>query len=68
MIESDSWELVYPLECHDNIGPVARYAHTSVVHDNALWIFGGLNDLNITNDLWKWDFGKYSYMNLSKLN
>ncbi|EDV26766.1 uncharacterized protein TRIADDRAFT_54002 [Trichoplax adhaerens] len=53
--ESDTWELVYPLDYKDSNSPLGRYAHSTVVHDNALWIFGGLNDLNVTNDLWKWD-------------
>ena len=35
-----------------------RHSHTSVVHNNALWVFGGYDNRERKNDFWKWDFGK----------
>ena len=36
--------------------PSARHRHTAVLHDNGLWIFGGMTDLQEKSDLWRFDF------------
>ncbi|XP_067125403.1 uncharacterized protein [Centruroides vittatus] len=36
--------------------PPARHNHSSVVHDAAMWVYGGMTDLQERNDFWKWDF------------
>ncbi|XP_072029870.1 uncharacterized protein [Amphiura filiformis] len=43
----------------DNVyseSPIARHLHTAVVYDDAMWVYGGLNNLVPLKDLWKWDF------------
>ena len=40
--------------------PTARHRHTTVLHDNAMWAYGGMTDLQEKSDFWRFDFGKYS--------
>ena len=51
--ESETWHLISQggSEC-----PSARHRHTAVLHDNGLWIFGGMTDLQEKSDLWRFDF------------
>ena len=51
------WHLGYS-ECAQEEGPGARHSHSAVVHDQAMWVFGGMCDLQPRNDFWKWSFGK----------
>ena len=39
--------------------PTARHRHTTVLHDNAMWAYGGMTDLQEKSDFWRFDFGKY---------
>ena len=34
------------------------FRHTAVLHDGAMYIFGGMTDLNERQDCWKFDLGK----------
>ena len=36
--------------------PSPRHRHSSVLHDNAMWIYGGMNDLQEKSDFWRFDF------------
>lgn len=36
--------------------PDPRHCHTAVVHDSAMWVFGGITDLQERADLWKYSF------------
>ena len=44
--------------------PTARHRHTTVLHDNAMWAYGGMTDLQEKSDFWRFDFGKYLIMNI----
>lgn len=35
--------------------PPPRHKHSAVIHDDAIWIYGGMTDLQERSDLWKWD-------------
>lgn len=35
--------------------PPARHKHSAVVHDDSMWIYGGMTDLNERADLWRFD-------------
>jgi hypothetical protein len=35
--------------------PPPRHKHSAVIHDDAMWIYGGMTDLQERSDLWKWD-------------
>ena len=34
-----------------------RHHHSAIVHDSAMWIFGGMSDLLEMSDCWKFDLG-----------
>ncbi|XP_076326791.1 uncharacterized protein LOC143233864 isoform X2 [Tachypleus tridentatus] len=36
--------------------PPPRHSHTSVLHDAAMWVYGGMTDLQERGDFWKLDF------------
>ena len=59
--EKEMWHLGYSEsgpQQQEGEGPGARHAHSAVVHDQAMWVFGGMCDLQPRNDFWKWSFGK----------
>lgn len=35
--------------------PPARHKHSAVLHDDAVWVYGGMTDLQERNDFWRWD-------------
>ena len=41
-------------------GPPPRHRHSAVLHNNAMWIFGGMTDLQERADFWRFDFGECS--------
>lgn len=54
--ESESWHLLSSKKLsrfHESIPP-GRHKHSAVMHDDAMWIYGGMTDLQERNDLWKW--------------
>ena len=51
------WHLAYSEGVQEE-GPGARHSHSALVHDQAMWVFGGMCDLQPRNDFWKWSFGK----------
>eukprot|EP00794_Sanderia_malayensis_P003509 gene3509-4009_t len=48
------WHLLTPRPGCDVIS--ARHSHASIVHNRALWVFGGLDNRGRKNDLWRWNF------------
>jgi hypothetical protein len=36
----------------------SMYRHSAVLHDSAMWVFGGMTDLQDRADFWKFDFSK----------
>ncbi|XP_017772416.1 PREDICTED: uncharacterized protein LOC108559595 [Nicrophorus vespilloides] len=55
--ETESWHLVSsgPTKGTSDTNPPARHKHSAVIHDDAMWIYGGMTDLQERSDLWKWD-------------
>jgi hypothetical protein len=43
--------------CHGDLPP-ARHKHSSILHDDAMWVYGGMTDLQERADFWRWDTGK----------
>ncbi|ERL84908.1 hypothetical protein D910_02331, partial [Dendroctonus ponderosae] len=67
---TESWHLVSaaPSKPSDQF-PSPRHKHSAVVHGEAMWIYGGMNDLHSRGDLWKWDFYTKFWTNIkTKLN
>ena len=57
---SETWHLCYSVQTHPGMeGAGARHAHSALVHGNAMWVYGGMQDLQPRADLCKWDFSKY---------
>ncbi|XP_050310192.1 uncharacterized protein LOC126746125 isoform X2 [Anthonomus grandis grandis] len=68
--ETESWHLVStpPSKMGDQF-PAPRHKHSAVVHGEAMWIYGGMTDLQERGDLWKWDFYTKTWTNIkTKLN
>ncbi|CAG9761028.1 unnamed protein product [Ceutorhynchus assimilis] len=68
--DTESWHLVsVPPNKPSDQFPFPRHKHSAVVHGEAMWIYGGMTDLNERGDLWKWDFYTKTWTNIkSKLN
>ncbi|XP_015786238.1 probable cyclin-dependent serine/threonine-protein kinase DDB_G0292550 [Tetranychus urticae] len=51
----EQWHLVScSLRCSDQPSP--RHSHSAIVHDNCMWVYGGMTDLQEKGDFWKWNF------------
>ncbi|XP_037778566.1 uncharacterized protein LOC119575159 [Penaeus monodon] len=35
--------------------PAGRHAHSAVLYDNQMWVYGGMTDLQERNDFWRFD-------------
>lgn len=55
--ETESWHL---LSSSEN-GPAARHKHSAVLHGDAMYIYGGMTDLQERNDCWRWDVKNASW-------
>lgn len=53
---SETWHLVSQGGNVD--GPPPRHKHSAVLHDSAMWVYGGMTDLQERSDFWRFDFGK----------
>lgn len=42
-------------------GPAARHKHSAVLHGDAMYIYGGMTDLQERNDCWRWDVNNASW-------
>ncbi|XP_066593440.1 uncharacterized protein [Prorops nasuta] len=49
--ETESWHLLSSSES----GPAARHKHSAVLHGDAMYIYGGMTDLQERSDCWRWD-------------
>lgn len=54
--ESESWHLLSSSSRGGSLPP-GRHKHSAVLHDESMWIYGGMQDLNEKSDCWKWDIG-----------
>lgn len=54
--ETESWHLISTVSSKnaDSVSP-ARHKHSAVLHSDAMWVYGGMTDLQERSDLWKWD-------------
>ncbi|XP_067650121.1 uncharacterized protein [Haliotis asinina] len=51
--DEDYWQLISPASSET---PGGRHGHSSVMHCNNMWMFGGLCDLTLKADLWSYHF------------
>ena len=52
---SETWHLISQ-GCSES-PPPPRHRHSAVLHDNAMWVFGGMTDLQEKSDFWRFDLG-----------
>lgn len=55
--ETESWHLLSSSES----GPAARHKHSAVLHGDAMYIYGGMTDLQERSDCWRWDVNTASW-------
>lgn len=56
IVETSSWHLVSNAhKTNTDVCPPARHKHSAILHNDAMWIYGGMTDLQERSDLWKWD-------------
>ncbi|KAK3930299.1 Actin-fragmin kinase, partial [Frankliniella fusca] len=55
--DTESWHIISSgktVSKSDSIPP-ARHKHSAVIHDDTMWVYGGMTDLNERQDLWRID-------------
>ncbi|KAJ1527117.1 hypothetical protein ONE63_008652 [Megalurothrips usitatus] len=55
--ETESWHIISSgrtVSKSDSIAP-PRHKHSAVIHDDTMWVYGGMTDLNERQDLWRID-------------
>lgn len=53
ILDTESWHLL----SQGRVLPPARHKHSAVIHDDVMWVYGGMTDLHERSDLWRFDFG-----------
>ncbi|XP_063921605.1 uncharacterized protein LOC135136314 isoform X1 [Zophobas morio] len=57
--ETESWHLLStsPPKPTNNMDllPPPRHKHSAIIHDDSMWVYGGMTDLQERGDLWRWD-------------
>ncbi|KAJ8914667.1 hypothetical protein NQ315_017364 [Exocentrus adspersus] len=54
--ETESWHLLSAASNKPNDHyPPPRHKHSAILHANAMWVYGGMTDLQERGDLWRWD-------------
>ncbi|XP_063976000.1 uncharacterized protein LOC135161924 [Diachasmimorpha longicaudata] len=61
--ETESWHLLSSSSaCQPGeTGPAPRHKHSAVLHCDAMYIYGGMTDLQERNDCWRWDVNASSW-------
>jgi len=55
ILDTESWHLL----SQGRVLPPARHKHSAIIHDDVMWVYGGMTDLHERSDLWRFDFGWY---------
>ncbi|XP_030761818.1 tip elongation aberrant protein 1-like [Sitophilus oryzae] len=68
--DTESWHLVFtPPNKSSEQCPPSRHKHSAAIHEETLWIYGGMTDLQERSDLWKFDFYTKIWTNIkTKVN
>lgn len=53
ILDTESWHLL----SQGRVLPPARHKHSAIIHDDVMWVYGGMTDLHERSDLWRFDFG-----------
>uniref|UniRef100_A0A6P7F5I0 Uncharacterized protein LOC114326088 n=1 Tax=Diabrotica virgifera virgifera TaxID=50390 RepID=A0A6P7F5I0_DIAVI len=52
--DTESWHLISTIGKGSETPP-PRHKHSAILQGEAMWIYGGMTDLQERSDLWKWD-------------
>ncbi|KAF5290221.1 hypothetical protein FQA39_LY14775 [Lamprigera yunnana] len=62
--ESGSWHLISSSsKSNPDLCPPPRHKHSAILHEDAMWIYGGMTDLQERSDFWKWDITSNTWIN-----
>lgn len=59
--ETESWHLISSSSGRNTGGgtgdmvPPARHKHSAIMHEDSMWVYGGMTDLQERADLWRYD-------------
>ncbi|XP_072401398.1 uncharacterized protein [Diabrotica undecimpunctata] len=53
--DTESWHLISTIGKGSSECPPPRHKHSAILQGEAMWIYGGMTDLQERSDLWKWD-------------
>nr|CAD7401505.1 unnamed protein product [Timema cristinae] len=70
--ETESWHLLSSPAGHMGSSggggggdlPPARHKHSAILHDDSIWVYGGMTDLQERADLWRWDTVSKTWLNV----
>jgi hypothetical protein len=57
VVDTESWHLI----SNGRNGPPARHKHGMVLHDDSIWVYGGMTDLQERSDFWRFDTGNFIF-------
>ncbi|XP_071445970.1 uncharacterized protein [Hetaerina americana] len=60
--ETESWHLQGGGGSGDR--PPARHKHSAILHEECMWIYGGMTDLQERGDFWRWDTHSKTWTNI----
>ncbi|CAG0886636.1 unnamed protein product [Cyprideis torosa] len=66
-LDTEHWEEILPPKSTSSAElPSPRHSHSAVLHDTAMWIYGGMTNLTEKDDLWRYDLvcGRWSSFRL----
>ncbi|XP_046391574.1 uncharacterized protein LOC124159707 [Ischnura elegans] len=44
--------------------PPARHKHSAILHEECMWVYGGMTDLQERGDFWRWDTHSKTWTNI----
>ena len=62
---NEQWHLMSGGGSSSSKMPPPRHAHSAVIHEASMWIYGGMTDLQSRSDLWKWDFSNIFWIKMT---
>ncbi|KAK4875540.1 hypothetical protein RN001_011962 [Aquatica leii] len=62
--ETGSWHLISATtKSNPDLCPPPRHKHSAILHEDSMWIYGGMTDLQERSDFWKWDIVSSTWTN-----
>ncbi|KAL3832064.1 hypothetical protein ACJMK2_023743 [Sinanodonta woodiana] len=55
-MDAEEWEQISVRHSGQDGSPGGLHGHSAIIHREQMWIYGGMSDLNIKSDLWRFTF------------